>query len=155
MARPGSKRQIAIDLMNSNTDKPMAEVIALIAAANSLSNGAARSYYVYLAENGFATGTVDRSKAPAAPKAEKEPKAPKAKKEKKAAENKMFQGETSNEKSSEEIEKIKAANMARLKEVHGRYKQKVSKKAGEAETVEADPFAAPASMTMDEVTALV
>lgn len=148
MARPGSKRQIAIDLMNSNTDKPMAEVIALIAAANSLSNGAARSYYVYLAENGFATGTVDRSKAPAAPKAEKEPKAPKEKVAK-------AKKDPANEKSSEEIEKIKAANMARLKEVHGRYKQKVSKKAGEAETVEADPFAAPASMTMDEVTALV
>lgn len=151
MARPGSKRQIAIDLMNSNADKPMAEVIALIAAANSLSNGAARSYYVYLAENGYATGTVDRSKAPAAPKAEKEPKAPKEK----VAKAPKAKKDPANEKSAEEIEKIKTANMARLKEVHGRYKQKVAKKAGETEIVEADPFAAPASMTMDEVTALV
>lgn len=148
MARPGSKRQIAIDLMNSNTDKPMAEVIALIAAANSLSNGAARSYYVYLAENGFATGTVDRSKAEKAPKE-------KAVKEKVAKAEKAPKKPSAPEKTAGEIEKIKAANMARLKEVHGRYKQKVSKKAGEEATVEADPFAAPAALTMDEVTALV
>lgn len=147
MAREGSKRQIAIEIMNANADKPMAEVMALISAANNFPLGHARGYYVYLVKQGMAKGTVDatrtpRAKAEKAPKAEGEVAAPKA--------------PVVAEKSAEEIEKIKAANMARLKEVQGRYKQKVKKsKAGEEPTIEADPFAAPAALTMDEVTALV
>jgi hypothetical protein len=147
MARPGSKRQVAIDLMNANTDRPMAEVIAMIAQANNLSLGAGRSYYVYLAENGFAQGTVDRTKKPKAekaPKAEKiaEPKAEKPKKPKAEA------------KSADEVEAIKAANLKRLKEVHSRYKQNV-KKLDAGVVFEADPFGSPAALSAEEVRALV
>ena len=146
MAREGSKRQIAIEIMNANADKSMAEVMEMIAKANNLSMGAARSYYKYLAEQGMAAGKVEKiarqkavTVAPVKVKAEKAPKA-----EKKAKET----------KSPEEIERIKSANLARLKEVHSKRKN-VVKKTDEVETVEADPFVAPVALTMDEVHALV
>lgn len=69
--------------------------------------------------------------------------APKVSKPKKA------QPET---KTPEEIERIKAANLKRLKEVHAKVKQNVKR---DEEVLEADPFAAPAALTVDEVTALV
>lgn len=144
MAREGSKRQIAIEIMTANSDKSMAEVIALIAAANSLTPGAARSYYTYISAQGWAPGKVEptvRVKAEKAPKAAAEPKAPKAAKPKAEA------------KSPEEIERIKAANLKRLKEVHAKVKQNV--KRDEPVVIEADPFVAPAVLTRDEVTALV
>lgn len=146
MAREGSKRQVAIEIMTANADKPMGEVIALIAAANSLTPGAARSYYTYISAQGWAPGKVEptvrvKAEKPAKePKPAAEPKAAKPKAEKPA-------------KSPEEIERIKAANLARLKQVHAKRKQEV--KATEPEVIEADPFSAPAVLSRDEVTALV
>jgi hypothetical protein len=144
MAREGSKRQVAIEIMTANSDKPMAEVIALIASANGLTSGAARSYYVYIAAQGWAPGKVE---ATVRVKAEKPVKVAKPKAEPKAAKPKA------EAKSPEEIEKIKAANLKRLKEVHAKVKQNV--KRDEPEVLEVDPFVAPAALTRDEVTALV
>lgn len=151
MARPGSKRQIAIDLMNANADRPMAEVIGMIAQANSLSNGAARSYYVYLTENGYAQGKVDRTVKIRAekPKAEAQPTA-KEKTVKRMAQEVTAKTEA---KTPEQIAEIKAANLARLKAVHAKRKQNVKRE--EPTEIEADPFGVPEVLSVDEVTALV
>src|SRR5208337_4360609 len=57
-ARPGTKRRDAADVMHANADKPMEEVIKLIAAAVPCSMREARSHYVWLVTNGYAPGVV-------------------------------------------------------------------------------------------------
>jgi hypothetical protein len=156
MAREGSKRGIAIEIMNSNAKKPMAEVLELIATANGIDTGAARSYYVYLVKNGMAKGTIE-AKAPKA-KAEKAPKTAKEKAVKRMAKETVAKAKKHEApaKSADEIEKIKAANMARMKAVLGKVKQNVRKDEAEAPAfAETDTFAAPAFLTRDEVNALV
>lgn len=165
MAREGSKRAIAIEIMNSNVKLPMSEVIALIAKANDLTPGAARSYYTGLVKMGLAKGKIEESvKAPKTAKHEdraskekavkrmvketvaKVAKAPKTKAEAVKAVT----------KSPEEIERIKAANLARMKSVLGKVKQTVKAEDADAPMfAETDGFAAPAFLTKDEVTALV
>jgi hypothetical protein len=158
MAREGSKRAVAIEIMNSNAKKPMAEVLALISKANGIDTGAARSYYVYLVKQGMAKGTIES--APKAPKTAKEKAVKRMAKEVvvKAAKpkTKAEAVKAVAAKSPEEIEKIKAANMARMKAVLGKVKQNVVKDEVEAPAfAETDTFAAPAFLTKDEVTALV
>jgi hypothetical protein len=144
-AREGSQRRIAIDIMNANTDKPMAEVCKLIGEHPDWGNGDPERYYKTYVKRGWATGTVVKAeRAPKPVKEAKAPKAPKAKAEKVSAP----------EKTPEEVEAIKAANLKRLKEVHGRYKQKVKKQEAD-EVIEVDPFGAPAALTAEEVHALV
>ena len=157
MAREGSKRGIAIEIMNSNAKKPMAEVLELIAKANGIDTGAARSYYVYLVKNGMAKGTIE-ARAPKA-KAEKSAKEKAVKRMAKETVAKATKAvkPTGPVKSAEEIERIKAANMARMKAVLAKTKQNVAKpEADEAPAfAETDTFAAPAFLTKDEVAALV
>lgn len=158
MARAGSKRQIAIDIMNANVDKSMAEVMVLISEANNIPLGAARGYYKYLCEQGMAAGKVEkiaRQKAVSVAHVDGESNKFKVtpavvKTVKRMASETTKKTET---KTPEEIEKIKAANLARLKKVHAKVKQNVKQE--EVETVETDSFSAPVSLTMDEVNALV
>lgn len=154
MARIGSKRQVAIDIMNENGKKPMADVIALIAKANDIDAGAARSYYVYIVKNGMAKGKIE-----AAPKAEKAPKAAKEKAVKRMAKEAAAKAVKAVKpsvpvKSAEEIERIKAANLARMKTVLGKVKQNVKVEDAPA-FAETDSFDAPAFLTKDEVESLV
>ena len=165
MAREGSKRAIAIEIMNSNSKLPMSEVIPLIAKANDLSPGAARSYYTGLVKMGLAKGKIEETvKAPKAPKTAKhEDRASKEKAVKRMVKETVAKTvRTKAEavkavtKSAEEIERIKAANLARMKSVLSKVKQNV--KAEDAEDpvfAETDAFAAPAFLTKDEVSALV
>ena len=158
MARAGSKRQIAIDIMNANADKSMAEVMAMISEANNIPLSAARGYYKYLCEQGMAAGKVEkiaRQKAVSVAHVDGEPNKFKVtpavvKTVKRVASETAKKAET---KTPEEIEKIKAANLARLKKVHAKVKQNVKRE--ENEVIEADPFSAPVALTMDEVNALV
>ena len=157
MARAGSKRQIAIEIMNANVDKSMAEVMVLISEANGITLDAARGYYKYLCEQGMASGKVEkiaRQKAVTVAAVEGEANkfkvTPAVTKAVKRMTNEVKKAET---KSPEEIERIKAANLARLKQVRAKVKQNVKK--DEVETVETDSFAAPTALTMDEVNALV
>ena len=157
MARAGSKRQIAIEIMNANVDKSMAEVMVLISEANGITLDAARGYYKYLCEQGMASGKVEkiaRQKAVTVAAVEGEANkfkvTPAVTKAVKRMTNEVKKAET---KSPEEIERIKAANLARLKQVRAKVKQNVKK--DEVETVETDSFAAPAALSMDEVNALV
>lgn len=152
MARIGSKRQVAIDIMNENGKKPMDEVLNLIAKANEIDVGAARSYYVYIVKNGMAKGKVE-----AAPKAEKVAKEKTVKRMAKEVAAKAVKAVKPKGpvKSAEEIEKIKAANLARMKTVLGKVKQNVVKDEEVPTFAETDAFAAPAFLTKDEVESLV
>lgn len=162
MAREGSKRQIAIEIMNSNSKLPMAAVVSLIAKANDLTPGAARSYYTGLVKMGLAKGKIEDSVR--APK-EKAPKAAKEKAVKRMAKEVVAKAakapKTKAEavaaitKSPEEIERIKAANLARMKSVMAKVKQNVRTETDEVPFAETDSFAAPAFLSKDEVTALV
>ena len=148
--REGSKRQVSIEVMRANAEKPMAEVIALIAAANGVSLSRGRSYYVKMVKRGWAPGVVEASvRAEKAPKPEKTPK---EKTVKRIVAKTTAPKTPKTEKTPEEIEKIKAANLARLKQVHAKVKQNVKR---DPEILEVDPFAAPIALTRDEVTALV
>lgn len=158
MAREGSKRQVAIEIMNSNSNLPMAEVIPLIAAANGLTPGAARSYYTGLVKMGLAKGKIEDSVR--APKAAKEKAVKRMAKETvaKAAKAPKVKAAKPNApaKSADEIEKIKTANLARMKAVLGKVKQNVRKEeTDEVPFAENDSFAAPAFLSKDEVSALV
>jgi lipoate-protein ligase A len=58
-------------------------------------------------------------------------------------------------KSPEEIERIKAANMARMKAVLGKVKQNIRMETDEVPFAETDSFAAPAFLTKDEMYDLI
>ena len=168
-----SKRSTAIAIMTANSDRPMDEVCQLIAEGFSGTLAEAKSFYKWIVKNGKAPGAVaEASKRgrkaaislaplpmpPVVDLAAAEAPAP-AKKASKA-----MKAASAPEKSPEEIERIKAANLKRLKEVSAKAaKRPASRKAKVAEEVEApatfmaeaDPFASPASLSMDEVAALV
>lgn len=138
MARPGSKKQIAIDIMNANADKSMTDVISMFAEAYGITISASRSYYVWLLKNTDTTRVIEEKT--------KTVRAPKKKvvkvKTKKEAVAKVKPEET---KSPEEIERIKAANLARIKEVAKKFNKQ------EEVNTEKDPFAAPAFLTKEDV----
>lgn len=73
MARQGTKRQHAIEIMSANVDKPMAVVLEMLQKEIPLSNHSeARTYYKYLCENHMAPGVVDSTRKPREPKVEGE-----------------------------------------------------------------------------------
>jgi hypothetical protein len=124
MAREGSKRQIAIDVMTANADKPMIDVLPIIVEKCGLPNlGTARAYYKNLCENFGVPGKVDSARAPAAPK-EPKVKAEKPTKDISIPREKKVRVAASDipadAKSPEEIEAIRNANLERIKEVRNR-----------------------------------
>lgn len=153
MAREGSKRAVAIEIMNANADKPMADVLELIAKANGIEVGAARSYYVYLVKQGMAPGKVEaKAKTEKAPKAAKEKAVKRMVKETVAKVKTKAEAVKAVSKSPEEIAKIKAANLARMKSVLAKTKQNVVQDEVSADFGESDE---PAFLTKDEVAELV
>lgn len=163
MARENSKRGLSIEVMNANADKSMAEVVALMAAdarLNMKNETEARNYYKWLVNNGYAKGNVEVTVAAPKVKAEKPAKAKAVKTVKAAVEKvKATKKPVANAKSAEEIERIKAANLERLKAVGAKFTQKVVKEEVDEfdvqKTDDLDSFAAPVSLTADEVRALV
>lgn len=149
--RAGTKSAAAIAVMVKHADKPMEKVVPKIAEAAGLDLDKAKHYYVLFVRKGLAPGQV-----PA-----KAPKAAVAKTVKRMAKETVAKTVKAKKpeapaKSAEEIERIKAANLARMKSVLGKVKQNVRKEDAEApEFAETDAFAAPAFLTKDEVTALV
>ncbi len=148
-----TKTSVTLSVMAANEGKPMAEVVALIVVAQHAAGftdvGAERAdgAYRWAVKNAKAPGLIpERRKAEPKVKVEKPVKQPKPVAEAKPKAEKPA-------KSPEEIERIKAANLARLKQVHAKVKQNV--KRDEVEVIEADPFLAPVVLTRDEVTALV
>lgn len=89
MAREGTKRQVAIEVIQAMANDPADEVVQAIMVANDLAYSAARAYFTHLTKEGFVehTGAPLTSKRVAKPKVKKEkaPRVAKAKKEKKSA----------------------------------------------------------------------
>jgi hypothetical protein len=147
--REGTKSAAAIEVMEDNVDKPMEKVIPLIEEAAGLDYDKAKHYYVLFVRKGLAPGFVP----PRAKKAEKAPKPAKAPKAVKVAAKAIKAVKpTAPTKSADEIEKIKAANMERMRSVLAKTKQTVRKEDAEAPAfTETDSFAAPAFLTKDEL----
>lgn len=173
-----TKTQITINTMNANAGKPIDEVVKLIAEANSVTEQVARGAYRWVVKNGLAAGSLPVKGAVtlAGPKPAKVAKEPKTVKLSTivAKVNKEFKAKVAAEpKSDDEIAKIKAANLARMKAVTS--KEKKFLKGQVAEDVDAvvfhtpdeareelarieaelDAFEAPAFLSRDAVRALV
>jgi hypothetical protein len=151
--RAGTKSAAAIAVMEKMADKPMEKVVPKIAEAAGLDMDKAKHYYVLFVRKGLAPGEVP-GKAAAAPKTAKEKTVKRMAKEVAAKAVKAVKP-TAPTKSPEEIERIKAANMERMRSVLAKTKQSVRKNEEAPAFGENDAFAAPAFLTKDEVSALV
>lgn len=157
-----TKTSVTLSVMAANGDKPMADVVALILKAQHAAGFSdvtlkiCEGAYRWAVRKSVAPGVVPEK----APKAARAPKASKAKTKAQALAVvkavKAASKSTAPTKSPEEIERIRSANMARLREVGARFQQTARKPEAEAATVDRhDPFAAPAFLTKDELKALV
>ena len=123
-----TKTAITISVMNANAEKPMEDVVKLIAEANAVSEAVARGAYRWCVNKGVASGVLQGKASKAVTVAK--PKAVKTVKLSKivAATNKAFTAKAN--KSMLDVlaaEKAagapaKAANLARLKEVSAKRK---------------------------------
>lgn len=151
-----TKTQITIRVMTENKDKPMSEVVKLIAKENSVSEAVAKGAYRWCVKHGKAPGVVEAAKTVRVAKTKKIPA------EKMLSdlgiENAKYTGKVKAEvtKTAEEIAKIKRDNLARMRQVSAKL---AAIRGQEEDTLpayeEKDPFSAPASLTMAEVKALV
>jgi hypothetical protein len=116
-----TKTEITIRTMNENASLPMAEVVLLIAKANNVTEAVARGAYRWCVNKGVAAGKVESGRS--APVA----KSARAKPTKAAVERtvKRMAKEVSAESllPPVEVAKIKAANLARMKEVSSKQKK--------------------------------
>ena len=112
-----TKTQITIRVMTENKDKPMSEVVKLIAAANNVSEAVAKGAYRWCVNKGVAPGTVEVTKRERTVKTKKVP-AEKLLNELGIKKGK-YTGKVKAEvtKSADEIAKIKQANLDRMKQV--------------------------------------
>ena len=167
-----SKRNTAIEIMKANEGKPMADVLVLIAKAIDVTEAGAKSYYKWIVTNGKAPGEVTASARgrKAGTSATKAPKAAKSKVVKVPKPKVQGDKPKVTDKTVEEINDIRAKNLARLKAVGKKvYSNQANGRSGgftKAEAKEAreyvenvtndlDSFKAPEFLTMDQVKALV
>ena len=116
---PNSKRGQAVLVMIENQDKPMLEVIPMISKAISVSDSAARSYYKYIVEEGYGPGKVDGGRLKT-----KQISAKSNKLIAKAIKSGAIKvPEVKVTKSPEEIERIRAANLAKMQEITAKHKK--------------------------------
>lgn len=171
-----TKTQVTIRVMNENADKPMSVVVGLIAKANGVTEAVARGAYRWCVKKGVAAGKVESGRtAPVAKAARKskEVSATKALKDAGLKPTKLSkaQRQAALAKSPEEIDRIKAANLARLKEVSAKQKKynQIARPDGPGvdgfdadvaraevdEMLEDNSFTAPRFLSKDQVKALV
>ena len=168
-----SKRSDAIRVMKANADKPMADVVKLIAAEISVTEANAKSYYKWIVAHNMAPGEV--TKTARAPKAARsgEPKAPKAPKliKPKIDKSIMKDKKPITDKTVEELADIRAKNLARLRAVGAKYLKgqyaepeatgvenfdpDEARAYVEAVTNDLDSFKSPKFLSMDDVKVLV
>jgi len=120
-----SKRSDAIAVMVANSTKPMSEVVVLIAETINVTVPNAKSYYRYIVEHKLAPGTVEKStRAVFDKKLEKRVKLEQREYKAKERTVKRMAKEVSAKSllPESEVAKIKAANLARMKEVSAKRK---------------------------------
>ena len=59
MAREGSKRQIAIDIMKKYSKYPMDAVVEKISQMCDIPHNSARAYYIFMVRNDLAPGKIE------------------------------------------------------------------------------------------------
>jgi len=123
-----TKTQITIRTMNENADKPMSAVVLLIAEANGVTEAVARGAYRWCVKKGVAAGKIESGRSAPTAKASrksKEVSATKALKEAGLKPTKLSKAQRQAQlaKTPEQIASIKAANLARLKEVSAKQKK--------------------------------
>jgi len=159
MTNPNSKQGMIFAVMDANADKPMDEVVKLILAIEGvpgkpLNDKDVRSTYLWAIRTGKAQGIGKTSTTRTrAPKAAKAPKAPRSKivkvpapriagdREKSGLDRKM---------TVEEMNDIKAKNMARMQAVARKYAKSAEPKVEQTERT-TDSFEAPAFLKMDDL----
>ena len=129
-----TKTSVVVNVMSANADKPMAVVLPLINAALEselgipFKEGYAREWYVWVVQKKLAPGVIERKARPIKDSSTKEVPAKKLLKEvgvklEKPKKNR-FTGnvKTTAPKTEDEVSRIKAANLARMKEITERNK---------------------------------
>jgi len=151
-----SKRSQAVAIMKANADSPMAEVVTLIAQAIDVTEANAKSYYRYIVEHKLAPGIV--AKTTRAVK-EKVAKAPKVSKTAKVAKTPKVKAKAHvvDDAYVAQVEKIKAANLARMKEVTRRSKSLDTQLAEVESDIDTndDSFAAPKFLSKSQLSAIL
>ena len=114
-----SKTQVTVGVMKANAGKPMDEVIKLIAEANSVTLIRARGAYRWVINKGLVDAVTEPKKTKEVP-AKKLLKEVGAKLEK--PKKNRFTGniKSTEPKTEDEVSRIKAANLARMKEITAR-----------------------------------
>jgi hypothetical protein len=115
-----TKTQITIGVMNANADKPMAEVVLLIAKANKVTESVARGAYRWCVNKGLASGSIESGRSPKASAV----KATVKRMAKEVVTKTKTKATPVVAKQLDEIAKIKEANLARMKEVSAKLKSK-------------------------------
>lgn len=151
-----TKTSVVIGIMTKHADRPMDEVCRIIETQLPCKEGYGRTWYRWAVKEGVAPGTVEATTRTRVVKTKKV-SAEKLLNDLNIKKGK-YTGKVKAEvaKSSDEIAKIKQANLDRMRKVTAKL---AAVRGNDQETLpafeEKDPFAAPASLTMDEVKALV
>jgi hypothetical protein len=156
--RPGSKIEMIINHMKANADKPMDVVCTEMLEFVKTNMADVRSYYRWAVKNDIAPGVVTGGRG-GGPRKTKEVSATKMLKDlglKTIAQPPFLEVKPS--KSPEEVARIKAANLQKMREISDKMKSKrVVDIADDNDTdvEERDSFSSPSYLTKDEVKALV
>jgi hypothetical protein len=150
-----TKTQITIRVMTENKDKPMSEVVKLIAAANDVSEAVAKGAYRWCVNKGAAPGTVEATKRTVV-------KTKKVSAEKLLNDlnikNGKYTGKVKAEvtKTADEIAKIKRDNLARMREVSAKLSKVRGYLPGQvAREEEATPGDFDPQLAREEVAAII
>ena len=153
--RPGSKVEMIINYMKANADKDMDTVCVAMLEFVQTNMADVRSYYRWAVKNDIAPGMVVGGRKPVA-KSTPTQKAMTATVKRMAAETIAKVPAFLETKTDEEIARIKAANLAKLKALSSKMSRvRVVEDEPVTQMDEQDMFMAPISLTMDEVKALV
>ena len=156
-----TKTSVTLGVMTANGDKPMADVVPMILEAQHAAGFTdvtlkiCEGAYRWAVRNAVAPGVVPE-KAPKVKVAKVKTVKTKAeavkKIAKKASSKDLKPVET---KSPEEIERIREANLARMKEVASRQKKNNDEMEVVPESIDRDTFVDPPFLTREEVNALI
>ena len=117
-----TKTEITIRTMNENASLPMAEVVLLIAKANNVTEAVARGAYRWCVNKGVAAGKVESNRGVTDAKLVKQVKL-EGRQYKAKLKAKSKEVPAASLLPPSEVAKIKAANLARMKEVSSKQKK--------------------------------
>lgn len=163
-----TKTQITIRTMNDNADKPMAEVVLLIAEANGVTEAVAKGAYRWCVNKGVAKGKIESNRGVTDAKLIKQVKL-EGRQYKAKLKAKTKEVPAASLLPPAEVAKIKAANLKRMKEVSAKYGVgrtarpegdgvvdfDASEARAEVATMLEDDFAVPKFLSKDQVKAMI